>query len=233
MIRTYRGASPSRLKKQAWLAEDWRPRPLEAYPQPMPNSRPHSPEPTAPATAPGPVVPEGFQPMETEGFPWTGLTLVLVVLGLIAFMAVPSVPISAEARAAERRETAASLALSEFRAGIRDYYHDHHQLPGTSPRASTELETSPRWLRRQLMLNTDDVGNPSAGRSDDHPHGPYLPVGIPSNPINGLATVKFASEEQGYSPDGSTGWIFFEKEGVVRLNSASTLRGSSQRYYDL
>ena len=199
----------------------------------MPNSRPHSFKPPGPPAAPGPIVPEGFQPMETEGFPWTGLTLVLVVIGLIAFMAVPSMPISPEARAAERIEIAAKLALSEFRVSIRDYYHDHHQLPGANPRASTKSKSGPRWLRRQLMLNTDDVGNYSAGPSEDHPYGPYLPAGMPSNPANGLTTVKFIRAEQGYSPDDSTGWIFFNKEGIVRLNSSSTLHGSSQRYFDL
>lgn len=193
----------------------------------MPTSLPQSSEP------PSPVAPSEFQPIETQGFPWTGLTLVLVVVGLIAFMAVPSVPSSPKARAAERAKTAATLTVGEFRASIRDYFHDHRAFPGQNPRAHIRFEGSQRWLERQLMLNTDDAGNPAAGLTSVHPHGPYLSAGIPANPINQLSTVKFAESSQAFEPDDSTGWVFFQSEGLIRLNTSSKLRGSSLRYYDL
>lgn len=174
-----------------------------------------------------------FQPIETEGFPWTGLTLVLVVIGLVAFMAVPSVPSSPKAREALRTKTDATFAVGEVRASIRDYFHDHRAFPGQNPRAHTRSEGSQRWLERQLMLNTDDAGNPAGGPTPEHSYGPYLPRGIPVNPINQLSTVMFAESPETFEPDDSTGWVFFQSEGLIRLNTSSKLRRSSLRFYDL
>ena len=174
-----------------------------------------------------------YHPIETEGFPWTGLTLVLVVLGLIAFMAVPTGPVSPEGRAAERLETGARIALNELRAAIRDYHLDHRDFPGTNPRALTTSEVGNRWFERQLTLSTDDAGNPAPGESIDHPHGPYLPAGVPANPVNALTGVMIVDSPEAFAPDDSTGWIFFRERGEIRLNSTTQLRGSSTRYFDL
>ncbi len=193
----------------------------------MRHSLPHESD----STNPGP--PSTFQPVTTEGFPWTGLTLVLVVIGLIAFMAVPTGPVSPKARAAERLEAATDLALGEFRAAIRDYYHDHHRFPGESPRPGMRSEPGLRWFERQLMLNTDEQGNPAGGYTTEHPFGPYLPSGLPVNPCNGLSSVKFIKSAEAFEPDDSTGWIYFTLEGEIRLNTSARLRGSSNRYFDL
>jgi type II secretory pathway pseudopilin PulG len=189
---------------------------------------------TPPSSAPEPSPrPTGYQPIETEGFPWTGLTLVLVVLGLIAFMAVPTGPISPAARSAERLEYASRQALGEFRSAIRDYYLDHRHFPGRNPRASARSGAGARWLERQLRLSTDADGNPAGAPTPDHPFGPYLPGGLPINPVNGEASVLFLDQLEGFTPDNSSGWVYSQDEGVVRMNSSSRLRGSSSRYFDL
>lgn len=186
----------------------------------------------APQERPGPQ-PTIVEPVETEGFPWTGLTLLLVVLGLIAFMAVPAGPVSPQARAAERLELSSRQALGEMRAAIRDYYLDHRTFPGRNPRPSTRNGAGMRWFERQLTLHTDDAGNPAASATREHTFGPYLPHGLLANPINELSTVLFAESSKSFQPDDSTGWVYFHAEGVLRLNSSSPMRGSSLRFFDL
>ena len=121
----------------------------------------------------------------------------------------------------------------EMRAAVSDYFLDHRSYPGSNPRRSTRAGAGPRWFERQLTLHTDAEGNPAADWTPEHRFGPYLPHGTLVNPVNERSSILLLPSDEGFEPDDSTGWVFFLDRGLLRLNSSSTLRGSSTRFYDL
>lgn len=176
--------------------------------------------------------PAHYEDISTEGFPWTGLTLVLVVLGLIAFMAVPVGPVSPQELEAERVETSVRATVEELRHALREYAREHEEVAGLDPRNLTRREFRAAWLERQLLQVSDARGNTVPAPTPDHQLGPYL-TEFPSNPLNGLTSVRIVDELDAFRPDDSTGWVYEPRTGEIRLNAPGLLRESNLRYFDL
>ena len=85
-----------------------------------------------------------------------------------------------------------------------------------------------------LLYNKEKVADGITGAATaEHVFGPYLPAGFPANAVNGLATVRLVREGEPFEPDDTTGWIYRVEDGDIRLNTSTTLRGSTTRYFDL
>ncbi|MAF66890.1 MAG: hypothetical protein CMJ84_14695 [Planctomycetes bacterium] len=123
--------------------------------------------------------------------------------------------------------------LRRLRVAITDYRADLGRWPSAEATAGAGTPCEHGALGCELGFHGEAHAPPPLILRDARV--PYLPHGIPLNPLNGLRTVLVldASTQMPRSPDGSTGWIYDPHSGVVRCNVAGRVRGRTQRYYDL
>ena len=180
-------------------------------------------EPDPPTPAPAPLEPQ-FEPQafaETKDLPWTGLTLVVAVLGLLLFMAVPIGDPSPQELFQAQREHQAHIAQESLRSAMEDYHNDHGVWPGARPEVARTLGPpvhDARWLERQLQMYTDSTGWTQPVPSAEFPFGPYLPQGLPVNPMNGFHSVRILREGEDFDEvvDAIYGWVYDPRSGEVR-----------------
>lgn len=123
------------------------------------------------------------------------VVLLLPVLAVVAIM----VPGQATQRGDEVEEQALTASLDTLRLAIERYVDDHG---GLAP---------DHRILDQLASTTLVDGSPGATL------GPYLHLGIPTNPVNGSAEIHLVTEMP-LVPDGMTGWIFCLANCEVRAN---------------
>jgi hypothetical protein len=174
---------------------------------------------------------------ELRPFPWTGLTILVVVVSLVAVVAVPRRPLSPEELFAQEIAFEAEMALGELRAAIREYQFDHGTLPGIPPSRGDRIVievASAAWLRRQLTMNSNAAGETLPQDLPSHAFGPYLDE-IPTNPANGLTTVHVLrpGERMPLEPTGTRGWIYDPSSGEVRLDALGCVPGSQELFFGL
>lgn len=169
--------------------------------------------------------------LESDTLPWTGVSVLLAVLGLLLFLAVPGRQLSAEELEDQRVSAQVRLAYGRLRGAIEDYRSDHGRVPGTSPDGSIHTE---RDFQRQLMLHTDELGHALPQALESHPFGPYLHGAIPKNPINGRADVRIVNgRELSTEIDGESGWIYNPITDELSLNAPGewgAYRGQTLRF---
>lgn len=160
---------------------------------------------------------------------WQRVTLVLVVLGLLALVAVPQAARRAQRRELAQEAWAAKTTLAGFRRAIQAYALDHGAFPGVEPgKDGTSCEVA---LAEQLGGTTSEAGEWGPGL----PFGPYLQQGLPTNPINGLASVRVlgAHEPWPMGAEGTHGWVYDPRTGLLRLDSDGRVPELGVRYFDL
>ena len=170
--------------------------------------------------------------------PWTGLSLLLAVCGLLLVVALPRSAEAERALGVERMELELHHSLRELRGAIRSYRAEHGVWPGLAPGPNPDSKTRARsagWFTRQLLMRTDASGRPSLASLPSHRFGPYLRERVPVNAANGLASVFVLDPEQALppGPDGLTGWIYSPATGGIRANCEGDLQGRGIRFYDL
>jgi hypothetical protein len=167
---------------------------------------------------------------------WVQVTLYSLVAALVLFAI--ALPIPGPRRAgelAERRYVELGLALAEMRALLLDFRADHGAWPGQG----RDGRGDPILLDDQLALPTGpngDVLHPGApGLSRPGARGPYRDGGVPTNPINGLASVRFLRPDEPWPEDGDgrTGWLYRPATGEVRANLPGRAFPAAPRDLDL
>lgn len=187
-------------------------------------SDPLEPAPAPPPTSSLPNAPYSSQSgLEGGQVPWTGLSLLIVVAGLILFMAVPLRPPSAERIAALRAELSAERAIERLELAVGDYRHDHGEYPGAHPSPAPSLappEYDEVWFERQLRMASSAEGSIAPVRAGEYEFGPYLAEGLPLNPMTGLRTVRILREGESFDSirDGIYGWLYRPQSGEVRAH---------------
>ncbi len=142
--------------------------------------------------------------------------MVVLIISIIAAIAVPRV--SSAHRNAEGNAILATLA--NVRAAIDLYYAEHGRYPGYDPASGNPDDQA---FIDQLTLFSDAAGNVSATPKGEFIFGPYLRRPFPTNPLNGLATVKVHKDAPDVSAlTGKTGWIAGLAEGSFDINAQST-----------
>lgn len=183
---------------------------------------------------PGAPSPSRKNPTPTE------YVLAVTLMGAIGLAAVPgrqAPPVEVEvegAAAAQRLQD----TLIEFRDGLITYRRDHASFPGYQagiPMRRLRGNISEQALRDQLEGWSDSWGNSMRTFDWRYPLGPYLPYGIPENPMNGLASVQMLADGDEFppEPDGLSGWIYRPRTGELRANSAGWVPLGGARYFDL
>ena len=133
----------------------------------------------------------------------------LVAIGTVALLvAFPGRPTRAS------MDTELLDGLGRLRTAIWHYGLDHRDAHGTAlPAQDGSAET----LLAQLTGLSDRDGQPRRGAAshDGRSFGPYLQA-VPSNPRNGLSTIRVAPlHAERPEPDGSAGWIYLPRTGAI------------------
>jgi len=196
----------------------------------MPTTDAASP-PSGPASTP----PPRSQRRSTEA--WVQVTLAVIVVALL--LVVAAVPRARPALEAVPEQPAYELrlALAELRAAIAAYPLDHGAWPGAAPGPRAGATEVARRLELQLTRASDREGGPALERDGEVvPRlGPYLPLALPANPVNGLASVRVLLDDEPWpaSSDDTTGWIYRLATGELRANVRGTVGESGLRYDQL
>lgn len=160
-----------------------------------------------------------------RGFTLVELLIVVVILGVIAAIAVPQ--FSSNTEDAKLSQLQANLHV--MREVVERYHLQHSGFyPGAQKTDGSAIMLASAVQARnafydQLTLYTSSKGGTASVRDATFCYGPYLRE-IPVNPFNGLNTVKCNMTDDGFSgvvADGSSGWLFFVKTGVIRANDAA------------
>ncbi len=171
-----------------------------------------------------PIVPPELgnsSPGNLEELPWTGITVMIAVMSLLMFMAVPMAGPTEADRAHAQFERESFVALEQLRTAINDYQGDHGAWPGQTAASIHSLAPAvydAYALTQQLQLNTDLAGVVLPSGGDSHPFGPYLPNGIPSNPSNGHNEILLVQPNEPSHPidERGYGWIYNPLSGEIR-----------------
>ena len=171
-----------------------------------------------------PFLKTGSKPSEPEPFeslPWTGITVVIAVIGLLLFMAVPMRRPSADRLLAAQRAFSEEMAIEEIHRAVEDYHNDHGAWPGCQPTVARTLGAPiyrAEWLVRQLTMSSDSHGGVGPADLTSFPFGPYMPNGIPTNPRTGLSSVYVLAEGESFRSilPGIFGWVYDPRCGEVR-----------------
>jgi hypothetical protein len=163
--------------------------------------------------------------------PRSKVPLLAILIGLSFALGIPLREMTAGDVTAERLDHSARLAVQELRAAVHEYRQEHGAWPGRVPGIGTP---DGRWLNRQLTRASNREGATERETQSDFPFGPYLPGGLPRNPVNGRNDVT-AVDPTGAQPaaDGTSGWLYDARTGEVWINSPGAASDDSSAYIDL
>jgi hypothetical protein len=124
----------------------------------------------------------------------------------------------------------AERSVVELRAIISDYHIEHGAYPGCDANGAA----TPRWFAHEWERAIARA-NAQSDAGGVHLKNSNSPGGVPRNPINGLATVRFLSSTDPWPlrADDSTGWVYRPASGEIRANCLGNAFGSGPEYWDL
>lgn len=167
---------------------------------------------------------------------WVQVTLYGLVTLLILFAIALPLPGPRRADAlAERRYVELSLALAEIRAVLADFRADHGIYPGQGRDGHGDPALLSDQIARPTHSNGTVVVDNEMGGRLERVRGPYRDGGVPANPINGLASVRFLRADEAWPAegDGRTGWLYRPSTGEIRANLPGRALPAARRYLDL
>jgi len=153
-------------------------------------------------------MPSPSPPRPRAGLTLVELLIVVMILGIIGRIAVPSFG----SPTAQSKEAAMLFDLIAVRRTIERFKLEHD-------------ETYPVVFATQLLIPTNKSGMP--GKSIP----PYFPYGFPRNPVSNECTVREVVDMPA-GPDDSTGWVFAIRTGDFRANLSGNAP-SGKAWFDL
>jgi len=152
------------------------------------------------------------------GFTLVELLIVVVILGILAGIVLPSFNTSTE----DAKVSATVQNLQTFRAAVDLYKVQHDaKYPGYPVGGGAPTEA---LFNDQLTLVSKKDGSTAALGTAGYPFGPYLKTGVPPNPFNGLSSITMIADAAAFpgAADNTTGWVFKPYTGELKCNSTVT-----------
>lgn len=163
-----------------------------------------------------PCVSRPYANRRRRGFSLVELVLVVTIISILAAIAVPRM----SGAAVSAKANALQATLTNVRKAVDVYYAEHGKYPGYTPGTNTPNDTA---FLRQLMFYSDDRGATNSTYSAQYEYGPYLRTPFPTNPTNGLNSVKVKADPSEADPaDGSVGWIAVFSHGYFGISASDT-----------
>jgi len=181
------------------------------------------------------------------GFTLIEILIVVLLLGILATVIIPQVSVSSD----DAKLNTLKTNLGHMRSVIELYYSQHgNRYPGTVGSSTikeiskiegqsgvtiteggetdndgkNESEVS-KTFKNQLLLYTAEDGSVSEIKDATYKFGPYIIGGaLPMNLFNGRNDVKcaiFTEDITFRSSDGTTGWKFYTKTGILIANDGA------------
>jgi len=136
---------------------------------------------------------------------FTLIDAIIMVL-MMAFVSAAAVPYL-KAAAQGTKDSAVLQNLYTLRSQIALYKLEHNGEPPLVYQG-----TLPQLLQ---ATNTDGVlGSPG----NDRPYGPYLPKGLPVNPVTGRSIVTPTEVFPPTAASGNGGWLFHQQTGQIAID---------------
>jgi len=153
-----------------------------------------------------------------RGFTLVELLIVVVILGILAGIVLPSFNTSTE----DAKVSASIQNLQSLRSAV-DLYKVQHDDTYPGYPVGGGVPTATLFVDQMTLASQKDNSTAPLGTAG-YPHGPYLKTGIPANPFNDLTTVTIIVDG-GPMPtagDDTTGWVFKPQTGELKCNSSAT-----------
>jgi prepilin-type N-terminal cleavage/methylation domain-containing protein len=176
-----------------------------------------------------------------RGFTLIELLIVVIIIAILAAIAIPqfsSSTIDAQAAAMDAN-------LASMRTAVEQYRVQHNGVyPGDAATALADGDSCPTGgsnttatagtreaLNAQLQLFSNATGATCTVGGGAFKYGPYLRQGIPTEPINSVATVAMTSTNKPITATAAGGWAYDTKSGQFIMNSTAMDTGSPSRAY--
>lgn len=170
---------------------------------------------------------KGSEMKRARGFTLVEILIVVVLLGVLAAIVIPSVGKSTTMA----RETTLAMDLNLLRRFIPVYTSQHLEVSPGYPGGDQSAAPTEQAFTDQATLASNDHGQTAARGTPGFPLGPYI-SNIPENPFNKLATVQMLADDADFPgvADNSHGWICKPLTGEIRPDNAGT-DDSGTAYY--
>jgi len=159
------------------------------------------------------------------GFTLIEILIVVILLGILATIIIPQVRVSSD----DAELNSLKTNLNSMRDAIRLYYHQHsHIYPGGNSSAGLPASTiavAAGAFVKQLTMYTRLDGKTSTKKDETYKFGPYLksdelPLNLFNNDNDVLCDIT-TTDISAKTSDGSTGWKFYTKTGVLLANDGA------------
>ena len=144
----------------------------------------------------------------SRGFTTVDALLVGASVAILGVMAIPLVEQGDQkAKAGELQRNLRTLRLE-----IERYKSEHdNALPVAFEAAMPQLTRA---------TNREGIPGPAG---QEHPLGPYLRGGLPTNPFTGRSVITLTEEFPPTTPSGNGGWLYHQQTGQITADHAAFL----------
>ena len=165
---------------------------------------------------------------QARGFTLVEILIVVVLLGVLAAIVIPSVAKSGTAA----RESTLATHLSMLRRFVLIYKSQHREVAPGYPDGNTSAAPTDDAFRAQATLSSNASGVTAPRGTVGFDYGPYLSK-IPTNPFNNLDTIQMIADGAAFpeTADGGSGWVCKPSTGEIRPGNTGTDE-SGTAYYD-